>query len=76
VIDVEPLPLQGELAAAGPLPMNQLVARKDGWVVAGWRKKDPVVYSSGQFEQGDLIEGEVIEGEIIGGSIQPVSFTR
>lgn len=39
VIDIPDLPLQGELAAAGPLPINQLVARKDGWVVAGWRGK-------------------------------------
>lgn len=43
VVDVEPLELPGELAQAGPLPMEQLVARKDGWVAAGWRKKDPVV---------------------------------
>jgi hypothetical protein len=74
VIDVEPLPLKGELATAGPLPMNQLVARKDGWVIAGWRKKDPVVYSS----------GPILEGEIIGSSVEPmesagvqtVSFAR
>lgn len=39
-VELEPLPLQGELASAGPLPMNELVARKDGWVVAGWRKRD------------------------------------
>ena len=43
VVDVEPLDLPGELKHAGPLPMEQLVARKDGWVAAGWRKKDPVV---------------------------------
>ena len=54
--------------------MNQLVARKDGWVIAGWRKKDPVVYSS----------GPILEGEIIGSSVEPmesagvqtVSFAR
>ena len=40
-IDVEPLALPGQLAAAGPLPMEQLVARKDGWVAVGWRRKDP-----------------------------------
>jgi hypothetical protein len=39
-VDVEPLKLPGELAAAGPLPMEQFVARKDGWVGVGWRKKD------------------------------------
>ena len=43
VVDVEPLDLPGELKHAGPLPMEQLVARKDGWVAAGWRKKDPVI---------------------------------
>jgi hypothetical protein len=42
VVDVEPLDLPGELKNAGPLPMEQLVARKDGWLAAGWRKKDPV----------------------------------
>jgi hypothetical protein len=46
VIDVEPLKLPGELAGAGPLPMEQLDARKDGWVAAGWRKPYPVVYES------------------------------
>jgi len=40
VIDIPDLPLQGELASVGPLPMKQLVARKDGWVVAGWRRHD------------------------------------
>lgn len=46
VVDVEPLKMPGQLAGAGPLPMEQLVAQKDGWVAAGWRKKDPVVYAS------------------------------
>ena len=43
VIDIPDLPLEGELAAAGPLPMNQLAARRDGWVVAGWRNRDGLV---------------------------------
>ena len=43
VVDVEPLKLPGELEAAGPLPMEQMEARKDGWLAVGWRKKDPVV---------------------------------
>ncbi|NBW97050.1 MAG: hypothetical protein EBR28_10045 [Planctomycetia bacterium] len=47
VVDVEPLKMPGQLEAAGPLPMEQLVARKDGWVAAGWRKKDPAVPASG-----------------------------
>jgi len=46
VVDVEPLKMPGQLESAGPLPMEQFVARKDGWVAAAWRKKDPVVYAS------------------------------
>ena len=46
VVDVEPLKMPGQLAGAGPLPIEQLVAQKDGWVAAGWRKKDAVVYAS------------------------------
>ncbi|MFM8635955.1 MAG: hypothetical protein ACKOEX_14295 [Planctomycetia bacterium] len=40
VVDVEPMKLPNQLEHAGPLPMEQLVARKDGWVAVGWRKKD------------------------------------
>ena len=39
-VDMEPLKLPGQLEAAGPLPMEQFVAQKDGWVAVGWRKKD------------------------------------
>jgi len=46
VVDLEPLKLPGELAKAGPLPIEQLDARKDGWVAAGWRKPYPVVSES------------------------------
>jgi len=42
-VDVEPLELQGELAAAGPLPIQELRVSKNGWISAGWRKKDPSV---------------------------------
>jgi hypothetical protein len=42
-IEVPDLELQGELAHAGPLPMQQLEAHNDGWIVAGWRKKDRVI---------------------------------
>ena len=45
-IEVPDLKLQGELAHAGPLPMQQLEAHKDGWIVAGWRKKDRVVFGT------------------------------
>jgi hypothetical protein len=41
VVDVEPLKLPGQLEQAGPLPMEQLLAQKDGWVAVGWRKRDP-----------------------------------
>jgi hypothetical protein len=43
VVDVEPLKLPGELEAAGPLPMEQMEARKDGWLAVGWRKKEQIV---------------------------------
>jgi hypothetical protein len=55
VVDVEPLKLPGELERAGPLPMEQCVARKDGWVAVGWRKKDPVIR--------ETVVGEVILSE-------------
>ena len=40
IVDIEPLELPDQLAAAGPLPIEQLEARKDGWMAIGWRKKD------------------------------------
>ena len=40
-IEIKDLPLEGELAKAGPLPMNQFESHADGWVVAGWRAKAP-----------------------------------
>ncbi|MFM8415538.1 MAG: hypothetical protein ACKOCX_12535 [Planctomycetota bacterium] len=46
VVELKPLELPGELKSAGPLPLEQLVARKDGWLAAGWRQADPVVYES------------------------------
>jgi hypothetical protein len=64
-IEIPDLPLQGELAAAGPLPLNELVARRDGWIAAGWRKKDPVVY--------ETITGETVIGETI---VREASFVR
>lgn len=74
VIDVEPLPLQGELAAAGPLPMNQLVARKDGWLVAGWRGKDPVIQSSETVLTGEPVESALHPA--VATAMSAVSFTR
>jgi len=66
VVEVEPLQLPGQLEQAGPLPMQQLVARKDGWIAAGWRKPDQVI--SGSIAQGGPFPGEVIvEGPVISG---------
>jgi hypothetical protein len=39
-VTVDPLELPDQLAAAGPLPMEQFEARKDGWMAIGWREKD------------------------------------
>jgi len=39
-IEIPDLPLEGELAAAGPLPLAELVARRDGWLLAGWKARD------------------------------------
>jgi hypothetical protein len=62
VVEIEPLELPGELKQAGPLPLEQLVARKDGWLTAGWRKADPVVYQT--FASG-AVDGELIFEERI-----------
>ena len=73
VIEIKPLDLPGELAVAGPLPMEQLVARKDGWLAAGWRKADPVVYETVVSETvvSDVAPGEgIIEERIL--SEEPV----
>lgn len=64
-IEIADLPLQGELAAAGPLPLNELVARRDGWIVAGWRKKDPIVH--------ETIIRETVIGETV---VREASFVR
>ena len=39
-VTVDPLELPDQLAAAGPLPMEQFEARKDGWMAIGWREKN------------------------------------
>ncbi len=73
VIDIPDLPLQGELATAGPLPMQQLVARKDGWVVAGWRRRD----AGSRIIEGsfDTVPGEtIIRQEIIPGTVVPAEI--
>jgi hypothetical protein len=45
-IDVGSLTLPGQFESAGPLPIQHVASRKDGWINAGWRQKDPVVYES------------------------------
>jgi hypothetical protein len=72
VIEVEPLKLPGELAQAGPLPMEQLDARKDGWLAAGWRKADPVVYES--TPQEVIVSGEPTLAEAVVGEVIQASF--
>ena len=62
VVEIESLELPGELKSAGPLPLEQLEARKDGWLVAGWRKADPVIYERAV---SHAIPGEVIIEERI-----------
>jgi hypothetical protein len=73
VVDVEPLKLPGELQQAGPLPMEQLDARKDGWVAVGWRKPYPVVYGSVPQE---VIVGEPTVASAVTGAIIEAAFTR
>jgi hypothetical protein len=63
VIEIKSLDLPGELASAGPLPLDQLEARRDGWLAAGWRKADPVVYES--FVDGGIVREQMIPGEVI-----------
>lgn len=67
VLEIEPLQLPGQLASAGPLPLEQLDARKDGWLAAGWRKADPVIYASGPMVRETIISEEPIlhEGLIL-----------
>lgn len=78
VIDIPDLPLQGELAAAGPLPMQQLVARKDGWVVAGWRRRDAGSHVSAGAVQGvpgeTIIRETIIREEIVPGTAVPAEI--
>ncbi len=63
VLEIEPLQLPGQLASAGPLPLEQLEARKDGWLAAGWRKADPVIYASGPMVRETIISEEPIVQE-------------
>jgi len=60
VIDIPDLPLQGELAAAGPLPINQLEARRDGWMVAGWRQRDAVIRMLDGLPGETIIREEIV----------------
>jgi hypothetical protein len=79
VIDIPDLPLQGELASAGPLTMKQLEARKDGWVVAGWYRRNAgsrCVEPSLESGPGTSVPAEILSGgEIRDGSEFPVAET-
>ena len=61
IVDIEPLELPDQLAAAGPLPMEQLEACKDGWMAIGWRKKDK---SSGKVK--DSVAGLEVPLQFVG----------
>jgi hypothetical protein len=74
VVDVEPLKLPGEMEKAGPLPIEQLDARKDGWVAAGWRKPYPVVYESAP--QEIIVSGEPTLATSAGATVIETSYTR
>jgi hypothetical protein len=74
VVDVEPLKLPGEMEKAGPLPIEQLDARKDGWVAAGWRKPYPVVYESAP--QEIIVSGEPTLATSAGATFIETSYTR
>ncbi len=54
VVDIEPLELPGELAAAGPLPLKQLVARRDGWLAVGWQEKKAEAVIADKTAAGEL----------------------
>ncbi|MFM7207652.1 MAG: hypothetical protein ACKO4T_13405 [Planctomycetaceae bacterium] len=74
VVDVEPLRLPGELEKAGPLPIEQLDARKDGWVAVGWRKPYPVVYES--VPQEIIVSQEPTLAGVPAATVIETSFTR
>ncbi len=74
VVDVEPLKLPGELEQAGPLPIEQLDARKDGWLAAGWRKPYPVIYESAP--QEIIVSEEPTLAGVSAATFIETSFTR
>jgi hypothetical protein len=83
VIDIPDLPLQGELASAGPLTMKQLEARKDGWVVAGWRRGSVGNRSIERSLEGgpgetiirqEIIPGTSVPAEILSGNAVPADL--
>jgi len=77
VIDIPDLPLQGELAAAGPLPIQQLVARKDGWLVAGWRSRGTSGFVPAAGEtiiHERVVPGTAVPAEILSGGTTPAEL--
>ena len=59
VLDIEPLELQGQLAVAGPLPMEQFVAQKDGWVALGWRKREQTTKQEQTKKTGEIASNDL-----------------
>ena len=69
-IEIPDLQPQGELASVGPLPMNQLTARRDGWVVAGWRTGGRSAPAHEPLPAGTVIEERIIRGGApVGGDV-------
>ena len=58
-VEIEPLELPGQLEAAGPLPIEQLLVRKDGWISAGWRAKDAERPAEADVAAGGVAAAEV-----------------
>ena len=58
-VEIEPLELPGQLEAAGPLPIEQLLVLKDGWISAGWRAKDAERPAEADVAAGGVAAAEV-----------------
>ena len=78
VIDIPDLPLQGEVATMGPLPMQQLVASKDGWIVAGWRGRGAAAagtYGNATPVIGTPVIAAPVPAEMLSGGTGPAAAT-
>lgn len=62
-IEIPDLPLEGELASLGPLPLAELAARRDGWIAASWRARG--AGSHGTILPGTLAGGTVVHERVV-----------